>query len=110
MGNTQSSQHTCIDWLAKGPLAPHVDAYKQYLTVRGYAATTFANCIRSITHFAQWIHGRRLPLRRIDEAAIRIIGDAPRFLEPLRPSPRQQLIHRAGDAVAFLRKCGHLFA
>ncbi len=70
MGNTQSSQHTCIDWLAKGPLAPHVDAYKQYLTVRGYAATTFANCIRSITHFAQWIHGRRLPLRRIDEAAI----------------------------------------
>ena len=26
MGNTQSSQHTCIDWLAKGPLAPHVDA------------------------------------------------------------------------------------
>ena len=70
MGNTQSSQHTCIDWLAKGPLAPHVDAYKQYLTGRGYAATTFANCIRSITHFAQWIHGRRLPLRRIDEAAI----------------------------------------
>ena len=70
MGNTQSSQHTCIDWLAKGPLAPHVDAYKQYLTDCGYAATTFANCIRSITHFAQWIHGRRLPLRRIDEAAI----------------------------------------
>jgi len=70
MGNTQSSQHTCTDWLAKGPLAPHVDAYKQYLTVRGYAATTFANCIRSITHFAQWVHGRRLPLRRINEVAI----------------------------------------
>ena len=70
MGNTQSSQHTCIDWLAKGPLAPHVDAYKQYLTDCGYAATTFANCIRSITHFAQWVHGRRLPLRRINEVAI----------------------------------------
>ena len=70
MGNTQSSRLTRIDWLAKRPLAPHVDAYKQYLTDRGYAATTFANCIRCVAHFAQWVHGRRLPLRRIDEAAV----------------------------------------
>lgn len=70
MGNTQSSRLTRIDWLAKGPLAPHVDAYKQYLTDRGYAATTFANCIRCVAHFAQWVHGRRLPIRRIDEAVV----------------------------------------
>jgi site-specific recombinase XerD len=70
MGNTQSFRLTRIDWLAKGPLAPHVDAYKQYLTDRGYAATTFANCIRCVAHFAQWVHGRRLPIRRIDEAVV----------------------------------------
>ncbi len=70
MGNTLSSRLTRIDWLAKGPRAPHVDAYKQYLTDRGYAATTFANCIRCVAHFAQWVHGRRLPIRRIDEAAV----------------------------------------
>jgi len=70
MGNTQSSRLTRIDWLAKGPLAPHVDAYKQYLTDRGYAATTFANCIRCVAHFAQWVHGRRLRVRHIDEAVV----------------------------------------
>lgn len=32
MGNTQSSRFTVIDWLDKGPIAPHLDAFKQYLT------------------------------------------------------------------------------
>ena len=70
MGNTQSSRLTRIDWLAKGSLAPHVDAFKQYLTDRGYAATTFSNCMGSVAHFAQWLHGRRLRVRRIDEAVV----------------------------------------
>jgi len=61
MGNTQSSRLTRIDWLAKGPLAPHVDAYKQYLTDRSYAETTFANCIRCVAHFAQWVRRVVLP-------------------------------------------------
>ena len=50
MGNKRTSLR--IDWLATGALAPYVDAYKQYLTDRGYATTTFGNCIRSIDHFA----------------------------------------------------------
>jgi hypothetical protein len=29
MGNTQSSRFNHIDWLAKGPFAPHIDAYKE---------------------------------------------------------------------------------
>ena len=68
MGNKRSSPR--IDWLATGPLAPFVDAYKQYLTERGYAATTFGNCTRSIAHFAQWIRERRLRVHRIDETAV----------------------------------------
>jgi site-specific recombinase XerD len=70
MDNPRLSRLSCINWLAEGPLAPHVDAFKQYLTERGYAATTFANCVGSIAHFAQWVHGRRLRVQRIDEAAV----------------------------------------
>jgi site-specific recombinase XerD len=70
MSKVRPSQSTCINWLANGPLAPHVDAFKQYLIERGYAATTFTHCVRSITHFAQWVHGRRLRIQRIDEAVV----------------------------------------
>ena len=70
MGNVRLSRLSCNNWLAKGPLAPHVDAFKQYLTDRGYAATTFANCVGSIAHFVQWVHRRRLRVQRIDEAAL----------------------------------------
>jgi site-specific recombinase XerD len=70
MGNIRSSRFTVIDWLDKGPIAPHLDAFKQYLTDRGYAATTFANCVRSVAHFAQWVDGRRLRVRRIDERVV----------------------------------------
>ena len=71
MGNTRSSEHSSIDWLAKEPLAPHIDAYMQYLANRGYAANTFSNCISAaVSHFAQWIHSRRLRLQSIDEALV----------------------------------------
>lgn len=70
MGNTRTSGPTRIDWLAEGPLAPHVDAFKQYLTDRGYARTTFANCVGSIAHFAQWMHASRLAVGLVDEAAV----------------------------------------
>ena len=68
MGNKRTSLR--IDWLAIGPLAPYVDAYKQYLTDRGYAATTFGNCTRCIAHFAQWIRERRMQVHRIDETVV----------------------------------------
>ena len=70
MGNIRSSRGTRNDWLGRGALAPHVDAFKQYLTARGYAATTFANCVGGIAHFAQWVHGRRLRVQRIDEGTV----------------------------------------
>jgi site-specific recombinase XerD len=70
MGNTGSPRPTCIDGLAEGPLAPHVDAFKQYLTDRGYAKTTFANYVGSVALFAQWMQGRHRPVRHLDEAAI----------------------------------------
>jgi len=70
MGNVRSSQVRHIDWLAKGPLALHVEAFKHYLTDRGYAAKTFGHCMSSIAHFSQWLHCSRLRIQRIDEAVV----------------------------------------
>jgi len=51
MGNTRSFEHSSIDWLAKEPLAPHIDAYMLYLANRGYVtvnpATYFQPTCRS---------------------------------------------------------------
>jgi len=70
MGNTRSSELARIDWLAKEPLAPHIDAYMLYLANRDYATNTFSSYITSIAHFAQWLHGRRLQLGCIDESVV----------------------------------------
>lgn len=67
MGNTRSSGHSRIDWLAKEPFAPHIDAYMQFLANRDYAANTFSNYLGVVSHFAQWMHSRRLRLQSIDE-------------------------------------------
>lgn len=70
MDNLRLSRFSCINRLAEGPLAPHVDAFKQYLTDHGYAAYTFANCVGSVAHFAHWIQCRPLGVQRIDEAVV----------------------------------------
>ena len=75
MVKVRRSRFSCINRLAEGPLAPHVDAFKRYLTDRGYAANTFANCVGGIAHFAQWIQGRRLRVQRIDEAVVAEVLD-----------------------------------
>lgn len=70
MGNTRSSEHSSIDWLAKEPLAPHIEAYMQFLANRGYAANTFSNYLGVVSHFAQWMHRRRLRMQSINEALV----------------------------------------
>lgn len=64
------SRRTHFDCLADGPLGPHVDAFRQYLTERRYAASTLASYLACITHFARWARSRRLRLNRIDEGSI----------------------------------------
>ena len=59
-----------IDWLADGPIGPFVDAFKQYLTERRYAATTTNSYLACIAHFARWARSKRLKLHRIDEVSI----------------------------------------
>jgi integrase/recombinase XerC len=70
MDIVQHSRRNSIDWLADGPIGPYVDAFKQHMTDRGYAANTFAHYLGGITHFSQWARSRRLRLHRIDEVSI----------------------------------------
>jgi site-specific recombinase XerD len=70
MGIIQHRRHTDTDWLAKGPIGPYVDAFKQHLMERRYAAHTFTSYVVDVTHFARWAHSKRLRLNRVDEAAI----------------------------------------
>ncbi len=51
MGNTRSSEHSSTDWLAKEPLASHIDAYMQFLATRDYAANTFSNYLGVVIPF-----------------------------------------------------------
>ena len=90
MGIVHRSHRTDIDWLADGPIGPYVDAFKQYLTERGYAANTFASYLGGIAHFAQWARSgacgcngstkRRSPssLTSISRIAVALVPFAPR--------------------------------
>lgn len=66
----QRFRRTDSNVLSRGPIGPHVDAFKQHLTQRGYAAHTVAGYLASIAHFGRWARGKRLPLRRIGEGAV----------------------------------------
>ena len=70
MSIVHPSRSTDVDWLADGPIGSHIDVVKRHLVERRYAAGTFAAYLAGITHFARWAHGKRLPLRRINEGSI----------------------------------------
>ena len=62
--------------------ATHMDHDQDYLTDRGYSRNSFANCLGSIAHFAQWVHHRRVDVQNVDEA---VVGE---FLDGHLPSCR----------------------
>jgi len=70
MDQTQQSHSEHTDWLRKGPLGSHLDAYTGYLTERGYARRTIDGYLACLAHFLQWAHRRRQHVRRIDEAFV----------------------------------------
>ena len=70
MAHVRLSGCSFTNWLDDGPRAAQVEAFKQYLTERGYAKTTLANCVGSVAHFAQWLHRRGVDVQRIDESVL----------------------------------------
>lgn len=76
MGNICSSRFDRADWLTTGPLAPHVDAYKQHLIEGGYAAGTIACCLSSVSHLSQWMCRSRLRIEHVNETMVaEFLGD-----------------------------------
>lgn len=76
MGTVHRSRRRDIDSLAEGPIGPYVDAFRQFLAERRYAATTSASYLSGITHFSRWARGKRLRLPRVGEASIAEFLDA----------------------------------
>lgn len=70
MGTVQIPHRTDVEWLTAGPIAPHADAIKQHFADGRYAPSTVASYLSDIAHFARWARGKRLRLRRMDEASV----------------------------------------
>ena len=70
MDIVRRTRRTDIGGFADGRIEPHVDAFKQYLSQRRYAAKTVATYLLCITHFAQWADSGPCRRRRIDEGLI----------------------------------------
>jgi integrase/recombinase XerC len=70
MDDVHRSRLTDSDWLSDGPIGPFVNAFKQHLIERRYAANTIASYLSGFSHFARWARTRRLRLHRIDERSI----------------------------------------
>lgn len=92
MGTPQSFRRNGISSLAHGPLASHIAAYEQHLTERGYAPRTVSSYVGGIAHFAQWVHGRGLRIRQVDEGAMTEFLEEHlaccRCTDPVRHDPR----------------------
>ena len=75
MDTTPLSRAIELDWLPASHIGPYVVAFKEHLTERRYAASTIADYLADIKHFARWVQTRRLPLARIDEVSVAIFLD-----------------------------------
>jgi site-specific recombinase XerD len=109
MGIIQHPRHTDTDWFAKGPIGPYVDAFKQHLMERRYAAHTFASYVVDVMHFARWAHAKRLRLNRVDEASIaEFLDDHLPHCQCAAPVRHDRGDHRAalGHLLVVLRSLG----
>jgi hypothetical protein len=70
MGIVYRSRFADVNWLTDGPIAPHIDAFKQHLADGRYASSTVVTYLSNIAHFAHWVRGKGLRLSRIDEVSI----------------------------------------
>jgi hypothetical protein len=60
MDTTPLSRAIEVDWLAASPIGPSVVAFTEHLTELRYAASTIADYLADIKHFARWVHTRRI--------------------------------------------------
>jgi hypothetical protein len=101
MGNIPFCRADRAEWLAQGPFAAHLDAYRQHLIDGGYAAGTTARYLAGLAHLSQWMRRRRIRMERISEALVA------EFLDDHLPSCRCQapVLRRRSEVSSAL---GHL--
>jgi integrase/recombinase XerC len=101
MGNIRFCRADRAEWLAQGPFAAHLDAYRQHLIDGGYAAGTTARYLAGLAHLSQWMRRRRIRMERISEALVA------EFLDDHLPSCRCQapVLRRRSEVSSAL---GHL--
>lgn len=88
-------------WLLESDLAPHVDAFVDYLRQGRYANNTTRRYLVCIAHFARWISQCHLIIEQLDEAAVsRFLGDHLPHCDC--PAPACRSFHDLRAA------CGHL--
>jgi len=57
-------------WLIESPLAPYIEAYKQYFIQESYSSKTIKLYYQCIAHFARWVTQSNLDIHHINEATI----------------------------------------
>jgi integrase/recombinase XerD len=88
-------------WLTQSALKTHAAGYWTYLESRGYAAGTRRVYLACVAHFAHWMRGERLSLKRLEEDAVA------RYLTEHLPrcdcqSPARRLVHENRAALVHL--------
>ncbi len=92
---------TPTNWLLDSQLAPHIDAYTDFLKRGGYATTTLNRYMLCLAHLAYWMRQHRCDVEELDEAAVS------RFLDEHLPGcecPEPVCRNRRDLSAA----CGHL--
>jgi integrase/recombinase XerC len=80
MKSTHRLNGRCAAWLFESKLAPHVDAFSDYLSERRYSRHTVDTYLSCFAHFAYWMRRRRLAVHRLNDGTVR------RFLDEHLPN------------------------
>ena len=83
-----------------GPLAPYLDAYLKHVEQEGFLPSSAPMQVYAIARFSNWLHGRQLAVRQIDEATVeRFLERDPSIVHSGESAPLHRLL-------AMLRQLG----
>ena len=86
--------------LRVGPLAPYLDAYLKSIEQEGFLSSSVPMQMYAIARFSNWLHGRQLDLRRVDETTVeRFLQRDPGIVHSGESAPLRRLL-------AMLRQSG----
>lgn len=76
-----------------GPLAPYLAAYLKQIEQEGFLPASVPMQVYAITRFSNWLHGRQLDVRQVDEATIeRFLKRDPSIVHGGESAPLHRLL------------------